>query len=383
MINKKQKLVIVGLSSLLPIILGGCASPETVKPNVRTAVAKPGNTYVIQRASIHTPATDRQWQQRRAARTQQLAAKRARLLAAAKQRRPVASPTQPAARPTPRNTNNSANNTSAKKILQQQQQSRAQYQARYQAKQLAAIKLRTASLRAKEPVPTRKASAQYKPRVMAASHTQPAKNNTRAAQVSRAQRVKNNARLAQLKANQARQHTVLKANQARHTAQKKTAPSKRQQYIQRWEQQQAAVKLEREIESKKADARVERVIHNAKKQIGTKYVWGGASPKTGFDCSGLVQHSMNKGAGVKIPRTAAEQYKAAVKVSKQKASRGDLVFFKTRGNSVSHVGIYLGENKFVHAPRTGRKITTSKLSGYWKQRFVGFGRIPGACKVPV
>ncbi|CAA6811005.1 MAG: NLP/P60 family protein [uncultured Thiotrichaceae bacterium] len=378
MISKKQKMVIAGLSSLLPIILGGCASPETVKPNIKTAVAKPGNTYVIQRASIHTPATDRQWQQRRAARNQQLAVKRAHLLAAAKQRAP-ARPAKPAARPTPRS-NNSAN---AKKILRQQQQSRAQYQARYQAKQLAAIKLRKAAVSTKKPVPARKMPTQHKPRVMTASHTRPAKNNTRAAQISRDQLAKNNARLAQAKANQARHTAQLKANRARHTAQKKTAPSMRQQYIQRWEQQQAKQKLEREIESKKADARVESVIHNAKKQIGTQYVWGGASPKTGFDCSGLVQHSMNKGAGVKVPRTAAEQYKAAVKVSAQKASRGDLVFFKTRGNSVSHVGIYLGENKFVHAPRTGRKITTTQLSGYWKQRFVGFGRIPGACKVPV
>ncbi|MCB1639463.1 MAG: C40 family peptidase, partial [Thiothrix sp.] len=67
----------------------------------------------------------------------------------------------------------------------------------------------------------------------------------------------------------------------------------------------------------------------------------------------------------------------------QNATRGDLVFFRTRGNSVSHVGIYLGDGKFVHAPRAGRKITTDNITGYWKERLVSFGRIPGACKVPI
>lgn len=365
MISKKQKMMTFGLGGLLLVIMGGCTSPQIAKPNVRTVAAKPGNTYIIQRASIHTPATDRQWQQRRAARAQQLAAKRAHLLAA----RPVKRLAKPTTRPATRNTHNTAN---AANILKQQQRSRAHYQARYKAKQLAANKLRTASVKTRKAIPVQQTPVKRKPRVSQVSRAQLAKNKARTAQIAHAQQAKNNARLAQLK-----------ANQTRHTAQKKAVPSKRQQYIQRWEQQQAAMKFEREIESKKADARVERVIHNAEKQIGTKYVWGGASPKTGFDCSGLVQHSMNKGAGVKVPRTAAEQYKAAVKVPTQKASRGDLVFFKTRGNAVSHVGIYLGANKFVHAPRTGRKITTSKLSGYWKQRFVGFGRIPGACKVPV
>ncbi|MEZ5479043.1 MAG: C40 family peptidase [Thiolinea sp.] len=134
---------------------------------------------------------------------------------------------------------------------------------------------------------------------------------------------------------------------------------------------------------RKAEQRVERVIYNAEKQIGTKYVWGGDSPETGFDCSGLVQHSMQAGANVQVPRTAAEQYRAAVKVPEPRAERGDLVFFITRGKAVSHVGIYLGDGKFVHAPRTGSRIMTSDLNAYWRERLVGFGRIPGACRVPV
>ena len=125
---------------------------------------------------------------------------------------------------------------------------------------------------------------------------------------------------------------------------------------------------------------LDRVVWNAQKQQGKMYRYGGESPVTGFDCSGLTQFAFGQGAGVALPRTAAEQYKAAQKVSRHQATKGDLVFFNTSGRRISHVGIYVGENKFVHAPRTGRAITTDKIEGYWAQRLVGFGRIPGACR---
>lgn len=127
---------------------------------------------------------------------------------------------------------------------------------------------------------------------------------------------------------------------------------------------------------------MERVTWSARKQTGKLYCWGGSNPKTGFDCSGLTQYAFRQGAGVSIPRTAAEQFKASTKLAQTEARKGDLVFFRTRGKRVSHVGIYLGENKFIHAPRTGKAITTSKLEGYWKKRLVGFGRIqtPGTCR---
>lgn len=125
---------------------------------------------------------------------------------------------------------------------------------------------------------------------------------------------------------------------------------------------------------------LDKVAWCALRQRGKGYCWGGNSPMKGFDCSGLTQYSFQQGASVDIPRTAAAQYKVAVKVPKEQAGRGDLVFFRTRGSRVSHVGIYLGEDRFVHAPRTGKAITTTKLEGYWKRRLVGFGRIPGACQ---
>lgn len=126
--------------------------------------------------------------------------------------------------------------------------------------------------------------------------------------------------------------------------------------------------------------KIERVTWCARKQQGKLYCWGGSNPNTGFDCSGLTQYAFKQGAGVNLPRTAAEQYRSAIKVRHTEAQKGDLVFFRTRGKRVSHVGIYLGEDKFIHAPRAGKSITTSRLSGYWKQRLVGFGRVPGVCR---
>lgn len=127
-----------------------------------------------------------------------------------------------------------------------------------------------------------------------------------------------------------------------------------------------------------AKTTLDKVAFCALKQCGKGYCWGGNTPMKGFDCSGLTQYSFGQGASVEIPRTAAAQYKVAEKVPKKEAERGDLVFFKTRGSRISHVGIYLGADKFVHAPRTGKPIMVSKLSGYWKRSFAGFGRIPGA-----
>lgn len=142
----------------------------------------------------------------------------------------------------------------------------------------------------------------------------------------------------------------------------------------------ADVKVTKIPAQQKSVTLVDKVVWNAQKQQGKMYRWGGTSPVTGFDCSGLTQYAFRNGAQVAIPRTAAEQYAAAVKIPQTEASKGDLVFFITRGKRVSHVGIYLGGNRFVHAPRTGKAITTSELKGYWANRLVGFGRIPGACK---
>jgi cell wall-associated NlpC family hydrolase len=107
--------------------------------------------------------------------------------------------------------------------------------------------------------------------------------------------------------------------------------------------------------------------------IGTPYRWGGATP-AGFDCSGLVYYTFRK-AGLDVPRTSLAQYRAARPVPIARAMPGDLVFFGRRGK-ITHVGIYLGDERFVHAPETGRSVSIAHLSDrYYRTRFAGAGRI--------
>ena len=105
--------------------------------------------------------------------------------------------------------------------------------------------------------------------------------------------------------------------------------------------------------------------------LGTKYQLGGAT-KSGIDCSALVQILYVTQYGINLPRTAREQYDATERISRTNLKEGDLVFFNTQGG-VSHVGIYLQNNKFVHASSSG--VTISDLfDAYWERRFIGVGR---------
>ncbi len=105
------------------------------------------------------------------------------------------------------------------------------------------------------------------------------------------------------------------------------------------------------------------LVHYALSALGTPYAWGGASPR-GFDCSGLVQYSYGM-AGIKVPRTAAEQRAASAPLDIDHLKPGDLLFFDTT-HSYSHVGIYLGDGRFVHAPSRGKDVRVSTLhNAYW------------------
>lgn len=109
-------------------------------------------------------------------------------------------------------------------------------------------------------------------------------------------------------------------------------------------------------------------------QIGTPYRFGGADPSQGFDCSGLVFYTFSQ-LGLQVPRTSQDQFKAAKKIALSSASRGDLVFFQDQAK-LSHVGIYLGEGLFVHAPATGRRVSVADLTDpYYQRHLVAVGRL--------
>ncbi|WP_442593618.1 NlpC/P60 family protein [Neobacillus sp. D3-1R] len=113
-------------------------------------------------------------------------------------------------------------------------------------------------------------------------------------------------------------------------------------------------------------SKVDALVTEAKKYIGTPYVWGGSTP-SGFDCSGYLNYVYTK-VGVSIPRTVATIWNATTPVSSPKI--GDIVFFDTTGGP-SHAGIYLGDNKFIHAS-TSQGVTISDLNNtYWKPRYLG------------
>lgn len=116
------------------------------------------------------------------------------------------------------------------------------------------------------------------------------------------------------------------------------------------------------------------VITVAREQIGTRYHYGGYTPKQGFDCSGLVYYSYLQ-AGVRLPRTTYGQLKASRPVSLSQLHPGDLVFFRISHYKISHVGIYIGNHKFIHAPSSGKEVTVDSLTDpYWQHRFVRGGR---------
>lgn len=126
---------------------------------------------------------------------------------------------------------------------------------------------------------------------------------------------------------------------------------------------------------KKAFSQQQKIIAVAKAQLGKPYRYGGKSPKTGFDCSGLINFSYKK-AGLSIPRTTLQLYRDAYPVKRSKLKKGDLVFFKINKRKISHVGLYLGNNKFIHSPSAGKRVNIANMNDkYWRQRFARGGRI--------
>lgn len=112
--------------------------------------------------------------------------------------------------------------------------------------------------------------------------------------------------------------------------------------------------------------------------IGVRYRYGGDSPAAGLDCSGLIRYVFQQVTGVTLPRTARELSQVGASVSLDDLQVGDLVFFNTRNDAFSHVGLYVGDNRFIHAPRRGRDVEISTLSrDYWQRHFNGARRLVG------
>jgi len=110
--------------------------------------------------------------------------------------------------------------------------------------------------------------------------------------------------------------------------------------------------------------------------VGVNYRWGGTSPLTGLDCSGFVQLVFRDSLGMALPRTAKEMSQVGAEVGRTELKPGDLVFFNTLRRAFSHVGIYLGDSKFLHAPRPGGEVRVEDMrQSYWMQRFNGARRI--------
>ena len=136
--------------------------------------------------------------------------------------------------------------------------------------------------------------------------------------------------------------------------------------------------LQEAKDSPSTSSRIKTVLQRAFALLGTPYRWGGTNPEGGFDCSGLVGYVFRT-IGIDLPRVSRAMAQEGTAITDRNAlAEGDLVLFGKRGR-VDHVGIYIGDGKFLHAPRTGRDVTVSDLSsGYWSQKYLQARRLATA-----
>lgn len=125
-----------------------------------------------------------------------------------------------------------------------------------------------------------------------------------------------------------------------------------------------------------ATDRAGQLVSHAMQSLGVPYRLGGTSAEGGFDCSGFVRAMYQQTVGLMLPRTAAEQAAATSRIDKADLKPGDLVFFNTLRRTNSHVGIYVGDGKFIHSPRTGAHVRVESMNiSYWQTRFDGARRV--------
>jgi cell wall-associated NlpC family hydrolase len=138
------------------------------------------------------------------------------------------------------------------------------------------------------------------------------------------------------------------------------------------------VELAQQVRDKATDMASDLVL-SAMNFLGVPYRRGGSSQESGFDCSGFTRHVFENSVGLILPRRAIEQANSPdlVPVQKSELKPGDLVFFNTLRHTFSHVGIYIGDDKFIHSPRAGGQVRVEDMrQAYWQQRFDGARRAP-------
>ena len=128
----------------------------------------------------------------------------------------------------------------------------------------------------------------------------------------------------------------------------------------------------RQVSQNEAD----QLIGSAMSLLGVAYRFGGTSPTTGMDCSAFMQYIFRRTMQVNLPRTSSEQAKVGTQVSRSALQPGDMVFFSPGGRRISHVGMYIGNGRMVHAPRTGKNIDITSIdSGYWAKYYTTARRV--------
>jgi cell wall-associated NlpC family hydrolase len=121
------------------------------------------------------------------------------------------------------------------------------------------------------------------------------------------------------------------------------------------------------------------LVMDAMDFLGVPYKRGGTNAEIGFDCSGFVRTVYEQSLGLILPRRADEQAKQTIQIAKSELRPGDLVFFNTMRRTFSHVGIYVGDDKFIHSPRAGGRVRVEDMrEAYWTKRFTGARRVSGA-----
>jgi cell wall-associated NlpC family hydrolase len=128
--------------------------------------------------------------------------------------------------------------------------------------------------------------------------------------------------------------------------------------------------------SSHAPASNSELIFQVLTSLGIDYRNGGRSPKSGFDCSGLVAHVYQTAFGIRLPHNTLAQSNAGIPLERRELAPGDLVFYNTLNRPYSHVGIYLGDGRFVHAPKSGAQVRVESMqTRYWAERYNGARRI--------